>query len=44
VTATSGTLSAGYGMGVATGDYDNDGWPLGNTSRFVKATVAQFRM
>ena len=26
VTDSSGSLSDGYGMGVATGDYDNDGW------------------
>ena len=26
VTESSGMLSDGYGMGVATGDYDNDGW------------------
>jgi hypothetical protein len=26
VTARAGGLSGGYGMGVATGDYDNDGW------------------
>jgi hypothetical protein len=26
VTARSGIASSGYGMGVATGDYDNDGW------------------
>ncbi len=26
VTESSGTLSDGYGMGVTTGDYDNDGW------------------
>jgi len=27
VTATAGLAGAGYGMGVAVGDYDNDGWP-----------------
>ncbi len=27
VTATSGLVSDGYGMGVATDDYDRDGWP-----------------
>jgi hypothetical protein len=27
VTAESGIVSGGYGMGVAVGDYDNDGWP-----------------
>ena len=26
VTAASGIRATGYGMGVATGDYDNDGW------------------
>ncbi|MCB1036788.1 MAG: VCBS repeat-containing protein, partial [Acidobacteria bacterium] len=26
VTAVSGSLSGGYGMGVAAGDYDGDGW------------------
>jgi hypothetical protein len=26
VTATSGIVAAGYGMGAATGDIDNDGW------------------
>jgi len=26
VTASSGIVAAGYGMGVAAGDYDNDGW------------------
>jgi hypothetical protein len=26
MTEASGTLPAGYGMGVTTGDYDNDGW------------------
>ncbi len=26
VTAASGIAATGYGMGVATGDYDNDGW------------------
>jgi hypothetical protein len=27
VTAKAGVAGAGYGMGVAVGDYDNDGWP-----------------
>jgi hypothetical protein len=27
VTARAGVAGAGYGMGVAVGDYDNDGWP-----------------
>ena len=27
VTSESGIVSTGYGMGVAVGDYDNDGWP-----------------
>src|SRR5271166_403918 len=27
VTARAGLAGAGYGMGVAVGDYDNDGWP-----------------
>jgi hypothetical protein len=27
VTQDSGLRDAGYGMGVATGDFDNDGWP-----------------
>ena len=27
VTAQAGVAGAGYGMGVAVGDYDNDGWP-----------------
>ncbi|MFQ5351061.1 MAG: CRTAC1 family protein, partial [Thermoanaerobaculia bacterium] len=27
VTAESGIVADGYGMGVAVGDYDNDGWP-----------------
>jgi hypothetical protein len=27
VTAESGIHATGYGMGVATGDYDNNGWP-----------------
>ncbi len=27
VTEKAGVAGAGYGMGVAVGDYDNDGWP-----------------
>jgi len=27
VTKSAGVAGAGYGMGVAVGDYDNDGWP-----------------
>ncbi|MCH7666921.1 MAG: VCBS repeat-containing protein, partial [Acidobacteria bacterium] len=27
VTAESGIVAGGYGMGVAVGDFDNDGWP-----------------
>ena len=27
VTEKAGVAGAGYGMGVAIGDYDNDGWP-----------------
>jgi enediyne biosynthesis protein E4 len=27
VTRKAGVTGSGYGMGVATGDYDNDGWP-----------------
>lgn len=36
VTAKAGVMGEGYGMGVAIGDYDNDGWPdifLANVTR-----------
>lgn len=36
VTEKAGVAGAGYGMGVAVGDYDNDGWPdlfLANVTR-----------
>jgi hypothetical protein len=36
VTEKAGVMGAGYGMGVAIGDYDNDGWPdiyLANVTR-----------